>query len=150
MAVPEEYLSPPKSQRLKIKGFKDYVDKRFGKFSFKEVRYILPDTPIYNSILEMQRNLGRLQEGDELGGSCGIMPTGDVVIYLVNRHKRGYGLPTFGLLFEMIHLANPKLDADELELVTSKNLDAAEKHADIFAYNATHKRKKPYPKQSRR
>lgn len=146
MVAPEEYVSPPKSQRLKIKGFRDYVVKHFGKFGFKEVRYIQPDTPIYNSILEMQYNLGRLQEGDELGGSCGRLPTGDVVIYLVNKHKRGHGLPTFGLLFEMIHLAEPKMAADELEHETSENLDAAEKHANIFVYNATHKRKKSYLK----
>lgn len=146
MADLREYVSPPKNQRLKIQGFKDYVEKRFGKFSFKEVRYIQPDTPVYDSILEMHRKLGRLQEGDELGGSCGRLPTGDVVIYLVNKHKQGHGLPTFGLLYEMIHIAKPDMTADELERETTKNLESAKKHASIFSYNTTHKRKKPYPK----
>ena len=140
------YVCPPKMQKLKIQGFKNYVEKHYGKFSFKEVRYIQPDKPIYNSILEIHRKLGRLQEGDELGGSCARLPTGEVVIYLVNKHKRGHGLPTFGLLYEMIHIAKPDLAADELERETAEKLESAEKHADIFLYNATHKRKKPYPK----
>ncbi|MCK4933103.1 hypothetical protein KAS06_00390 [Candidatus Bathyarchaeota archaeon] len=146
MPVTREYVIPPKSQILKIQGFKDYVERHFGKFSFKEVRYIRPKTAIYNSIFEMHRSLGRLQEGDELGGSCGRLPTGEVVIYLVNKHKRGHKLPVFGLLYEMIHLAKPNMAADEVESETTKNSDPAEKHAHIFAYNATHKSKKPYPK----
>lgn len=146
MVKAREYVSPPKSQRPKIQGFKDYVEKHFGEFNFKEVRYIQLETPIYDSILEMHRNLGRIQEGDELGGSCARLPTGEVVIYLVNKHKRGHKLPEFGLLYEMIHLAKPSMAGEEVERQTVKNLDSAEKHARIFAYNATHKRKKPFPK----
>ena len=146
MVKAQEYVSPPKSQRSKIQGFKDYVEKHFGEFDFKEVRYIQLETPIYDSILEMHRNLGRIQEGDELGGSCARLPTGDVVIYLVNKHKQGHKLPTFGLLYEMIHLAKPSMSGEEVERQTVKSLDSAEKHARIFAYNAAHKRKKPYPK----
>lgn len=146
MADPLNYVCPPKNQKIEIQGFKNYVEKHFGSVIFKEVRYIRPDTPIYNSILEMHRRLGRLEEGDELGGSCARLPTGEVVIYLVNKHKRGHGLPTFGLLYEMIHIAKPDMAADELERVTTENLESAKKHANIFLYNTTHKRKKSYPK----
>ena len=87
MADPLNYVCPPKNQELKIQGFKKFVEKHYGRFNFREVRYIKPDTPIYNSILEMHRKLGRLQEGDELGGSCARLPTGEVVIYLVTNTK---------------------------------------------------------------
>lgn len=146
MAKLKHWVKPPKSQVLWIKGFKHYVEKQFGNFSFSGVRYIRPETPIYNSIVEMQRALGRIQEGEELGGCCGRLPTGEAVIYLVNKHKRGHKLPFYGLLYEMIRLAKPKLSEEEVERETSKHLNSAMEYARVFVYNATHKRKKPYPK----
>lgn len=85
-------------------------------------------------------------KGEELGGCCGILTTGEVVIYLVGKHKRGHKLPFDGLLFEMIHLAKPDWDIEKVERETSKHFDSAMEYARISAYNATHKRKKPYPK----
>jgi hypothetical protein len=149
MADLKAYVEPPKSQKPWIQGFKDYVEKHFGNFSFKEVRYIHPETSIYDSIAEMEKNLGKLQEGEELGGCCARLPTGEVVIYLVNKHKQGYERPFYGLLFEMIHLAKPEWNGEKVEQETSKHFDSAMEYARIFAYNVTHKRKKkPYPKQT--
>lgn len=146
MEEARSYVKPPKSQILWIQGFKNYVEKRFGSFSFREVRYIRPETAIYDSIVDMERSLGKLQEEEELGGCCGRLLTGEVVIYLVSKHKRGYKLPFFGLLFEMIHLAKSELSVEEIERETSKHSHSAVEHARIFVYNTTHKRKKPYPK----
>jgi len=140
------YVKPPKSQIPRIQGLRDYVEKHFGHFDFKEVRYIRPGTSVYKSISEMQQKLGRLGEDEELGGCCGRLPTGEVVVYLVNRHKRGHGLPFDGLLYEMIHLAKPDLNPEDVEHKMEEHFDSALKHASVFAYNATHKRKKPYPK----
>jgi len=146
MAEPRSYVKPPKSQIPLIQGFKDYVEKHFGSFSFGELRYVLPGTPIYDSIVEMERTLGKLQEEEELGGCCGRLPTGEAIIYLVNKHKRGHKLPSYGLLYEMIHLAKLDLSAGEVEKETSKHFNSALEHARIFAYNTTHKHKKSYPK----
>ncbi len=146
MAESKPYVKPPKRQIPWIQGFKDYVEKHFGKFFFSEVRYIRPDTPIYDSIVKMEQHLGKLQEGEELGGCCGMLPTGSMVIYLVNKHKRGHGLPHYGLLFEMIHLAKPNWSMETVEQETSKHFDSAKEYASVFVYNATHKRKKPYPR----
>ncbi len=146
MADSPPYVKPPKKQTPIIQGFKEYVEKYFGSFSFHELRYICPRTPIYNSIAKMEQTLGNLQEGDELGGCCGILPTGEVVIYLVNKHKRGHKLPYYGLLYEMIHLAKPNWSPEEVERETNEHFDSAKKYARVFAYNKTHKRQKPYPK----
>jgi len=146
MEETKPFLEPPKSQKPLIQGLENYVEKHFGKFSFAELRYIRPDTPIHNSIVEMQRKAGKLQEGEELGGCCGMLPTGEAVIYLVNKHKQGHQLPFDGLLYEMIHLAKPDWNAEKVEQETDRHLQTAREHAKISAYNATHKRKKPYPK----
>lgn len=146
MEETKPFLEPPKSQKPLIQGLENYVEKHFGNFSFAELRYIRPDTPIYNSIVEMQRKAGKLQEGEELGGCCGMLPTGEAVIYLVNKHKQGHQLPFDGLLYEMIHLAKPDWNAEKVEQETDRHLQTAREHAKISAYNATHKRKKPYPK----
>ncbi len=142
MANATSYVKPPKSQRIWIRGLKEYVENHFGKFSFDELRYIIPNTPVYDSIVKMQRDRGKLQEKDELGGCCGILPTGEVVIYLVNKHKRGHKLPLYGLLFEMIHLAKPDWSSERVEQEADKHLDHATEYSEIFAYNTTHKHKK--------
>lgn len=146
MAQNRSYIKPPKSQIPVIQGFKNYVTKWFGNCDFKEVRYICPRTPIYESILKMYGDITSLQEEQEVGGCLGRLPTGDAIIYLVNKHKQGHNLPTYGLLYELIHLAKPELSAEEVDRETSKHLDSAREYASVFAYNATHKRKKPYPK----
>lgn len=149
MAEPKAYVEPPKSQTPWIQGFKDFVEEHFGNFSFQEVRYIHPETSIYDSIVDMEKKRGRLQEGEELGGCIARLPTGKVVIYLVNKHKRGYERPFYGLLFEMIRLAKPEWGSDRVEQETSKHFDSAKEHARVFAYNAAHKhKKKPSSKQS--
>lgn len=140
------YVKPPKSQIPVIQGFRKYVAKWFGSCDFKEVRYIRPETPIYESILEMYGDITSLQEGEEVGGCLGRLLTGEVVIYLVNKHKQGHKLPAYGLLYELVHLAKPELSAEEIDRETSKHLNLANEYASVFAYNATHKRKKPYPK----
>jgi len=150
MAASTFYVEPPKSQLPWIQGFRDYVEKHFGSFRFSEVRYIRPDTPIYNSIVEVERKVEKLQEGEELGGCCGILPTGEVVIYLVNKHRRGHKLPFYGLLFEMIHLAKPSWSMEKVEEEASKHFNSAMEYAHIFVYNATHKRKKPYPDETQK
>lgn len=81
-----------------------------------------------------------------MGGCLGRLPTGEVVIYLINKHKQGHKLPAYGLLYELIHLAKPKLSAEKIDRETSKHLNSANEYASVFAYNATHKRKKTLPK----
>ncbi len=149
MAEADPYVRPPKSQIPWIQGFKNYVEKHLGNPDFREVRYMRPETPIYDSILQMQRDLGNIGEGEELGGCCGRLLTGEVVIYLVNKHKRGHKLPFYGLLCEMIHLAKPSLSAEEVEREATEHFDSAMEHARIFVHNSTHKRKKPFPKRKR-
>ncbi|UCE96461.1 MAG: hypothetical protein JSV51_02340 [Candidatus Bathyarchaeota archaeon] len=146
MAKAKAFVEPPQSQKHLIQGFKIYVEKNFGSFNFSGVRYIRPDSPIFDSIVKMEREAGNLKEGEELGGCCGRLPTGETVIYLVNKHKRGHKLPSFGLLYEMIHLAKHELSPEEIEQEASKHFNSAMKYAKVFAYNAVHKRKKPYPK----
>lgn len=142
MARTKSFVKPPKQQRPLIQGLKEYVKKHFSDFNFSELRYIIPGTPVYDSIVKMQKDLGKLQEGDELGGCCGILPNGGVVIYLVNKHKLGHKLPFYGLFFEMIHLAKPNWSSEQVEQAADKHVDNATEYSRIFAYNSTHKKKK--------
>lgn len=64
MVQNRSYVKPPKSQIPVIQGFEKYVTKRFGNCDFKEVRYVRPENPIYDSILEMYGDITSFQEGE--------------------------------------------------------------------------------------